>query len=54
MDKTYCIKSKDCQKTYCPRHLNGFNGIYISLAEFNCEEELKYNNVHTNDINGDL
>ena len=54
MDETYCIKSKDCQKTYCPRHLKGFNGIYISLAEFNCEEELKDNNVYTKDINGDL
>lgn len=54
MDKTYCIKSKDCKKTYCPRHLNGFNGLYISLAEFNCEEELKGNNVYTKDTNGDL
>lgn len=41
MDKTFCAKSKDCQKTYCPKHLKGFNGLYISLAEFNCEEVLK-------------
>lgn len=41
MDKTYCSKSKDCKKTNCPRHLKGFNGLYISLAEFDCEVELK-------------
>lgn len=40
MDKTFCAKSKDCKKTNCPKHLNGFNGIYISLAEFDCKEEL--------------
>ena len=42
MDKTYCTKSVDkkCKNTECPRNLNGFNGLYISLAEFNCEEEL--------------
>lgn len=40
MDKTFCSKSKDCSKVYCPKHLKGFNGLYISLAEFNCEEVL--------------
>lgn len=40
MDKTFCAKSKDCKKTNCPKHLKGFNGLYISLAEFNCEEVL--------------
>lgn len=40
MDKTYCLNSKNCDKTYCPRHLGKFNGLYVSLAEFNCEEEL--------------
>ena len=40
MDKTFCAKSKDCFKIYCPKHLKGFNGLYISLAEFNCEEVL--------------
>ena len=40
MDKTYCSKSSNCQKTFCPKHLKGFNGLYISLAEFNCEEVL--------------
>lgn len=40
MDKTFCSKSKDCKKTNCPKHLKGFNGLYISLAEFNCEEVL--------------
>lgn len=44
MNKTFCSKSKDCKKTNCPRHLKGFNGLYISLAEFNCKEELKGNN----------
>lgn len=37
MDKTYCSKSKDCKNTSCSKHLKGFNGLYISLAEFNCE-----------------
>lgn len=43
MNKTYCSKSidKKCKYTECRRNLNGFNGLYISLAEFNCEEELK-------------
>ena len=40
MDKTFCSKSKDCSKVYCPKHLRGFNGLYVSLAEFNCEEAL--------------
>ena len=40
MDKTFCSKSKDCSKTYCPKHLGTFNGLYISLAEFNCEDIL--------------
>ena len=40
MDKTYCSKSKDCKNTSCPKHLKGFNGLYISLAEFNCEDIL--------------
>ena len=42
MDKTYCSKSVDkkCKNKKCPRNLNGFFGMYISLAEFNCEEEL--------------
>jgi hypothetical protein len=40
MDKTFCSKSKDCKKHNCPRHLKGFNGLYISLAEFDCEKEL--------------
>lgn len=40
MDKTFCSKSKNCSKTYCPKHLGTFNGLYISLAEFNCEEIL--------------
>ena len=40
-DYTYCSKSERCPKTYCPRHLNGFNGQYINLAEFDCEEELE-------------
>ena len=40
MDGTYCSKSNNCPKTYCPRHLGSFNALYISLAEFNCEEEL--------------
>lgn len=49
MDKTYCIKSVDkkCENTECPRNLNGFYGLYISLTEFNCEEEL--NASQTND-----
>ena len=42
MDKTYCSKSVDkkCKNIKCPRNLNGFFGMYISLAEFNCEEVL--------------
>lgn len=40
MDKTFCSKSSKCKKTYCPFHLKNHNGLYISLAEFNCEEEL--------------
>lgn len=42
MDKTYCSKSVDkkCKNTKCHRNLNGFYGLYISLAEFDCEEEL--------------
>ena len=40
MDKTYCAKSSKCQKTYCPFHLKNHNGLYISLAEFDCEEVL--------------
>ena len=40
MDKTYCVKSEHCSKLYCPRHLGSFNGLYVSLAEFNCEEVL--------------
>lgn len=40
MDKTYCVKSKDCKNIDCLKHLKGFNGLYISLAEFNCEEVL--------------
>lgn len=41
-DKTYCVKSVDnkCKHTECPRNLNGFYGLYVSLAEFDCEEEL--------------
>ena len=39
-DQTYCAKSNDCKHTDCPKHLNGFNGQYISLAEFDCDEEL--------------
>ena len=38
-DKTYCAKSHDCKDTNCPRHLNGFNALYISLAEFDCRKE---------------
>lgn len=41
MDKTYCAKSKECKELNCPRHLKGFNGRYIILAEFDCKEELK-------------
>ena len=41
MDKTYCVKSHDCKNTDCPKHLNGFNGQYISLAEFECDEVRK-------------
>ena len=37
-DSTYCAKSNDCKNTDCPKHLNGFNGVYVSLAEFDCEE----------------
>ena len=40
MDNTYCARSKDCEDTDCPRHLNGFNSLYISLGHFNCKEEL--------------
>jgi len=40
VDKTFCAKSKDCKNVDCPKHLKGFNGLYIILAEFNCEEEL--------------
>lgn len=40
MDKTFCSKSKDCKNTSCDKHLKGFNGLYISLAEFNCEDVL--------------
>lgn len=40
-DNTYCAKSHDCKHTDCPKHLNGFNALYVSLAEFDCEEELK-------------
>ena len=40
MDGTYCSKSSNCKKTNCPRHLGKFNGLYISLAEFDCEEVL--------------
>ena len=47
MDKTFCSKSKDCKKTNCPRHLKGFNGLYISLAEFNCEEVLNEKQIDT-------
>ena len=49
MDGTYCSKSSKCPKTYCPRHLGTFNAIYISLAEFNCEEVL--NEQTTNNTN---
>lgn len=47
MNKTFCSKSSNCKRTSCPRHLNGFNGLYISLAEFDCEEVL--NALQTND-----
>ena len=53
MTKTYCSKSSKCSKTYCPRHLKGFNGLYISLAEFDCEvvlNELQTNDGTTNSI----
>ena len=40
MNNTYCSKSNKCDKTHCPRHLGTFNGLYISLAEFDCEEVL--------------
>lgn len=46
MNNTYCAKSHDCKNTNCPRHLKGFNGLYISLAEFDCEEVL--NELQTN------
>ena len=41
MDKTYCAKSKECKELKCPRHLKGFNGRYVILAEFDCEKEYK-------------
>jgi len=53
MNNTYCAKSYDCKKTSCPRHLKGFNGLYISLAEFDCEvvlNELQTNDGTTNSI----
>lgn len=49
-DNTYCAKSNDCKNTDCPRHLNGFNGVYVSLAEFDCEEELKGVKITNNDV----
>ena len=39
MDKTYCSKSNVCKQTDCPKHLKGFNGLYISLANFECRHE---------------
>ena len=41
-DNTYCVKSVDrkCKHTECPRNLNGFNGLYVSKAVFDCEDEL--------------
>jgi hypothetical protein len=39
-DDTYCAKSNNCKNTNCPKHLNGFNGLYVSLAEFDCESIL--------------
>lgn len=43
IDKTYCARSVDgkCKHTECPRNLNGFYGMYVSLAEFDCDKELK-------------
>ena len=41
MDKTYCKHSDKCALRDCPRHLKGFNAMYISLAEFDCEKEYK-------------
>ena len=53
MNKTFCSKSSSCKRTSCPRHLKGFNGLYISLAEFDCEvvlNELQTNDGTTNSI----
>ena len=35
----FCIKSKDCKYTDCPRHLNGFDGLYVQKADFDCRTE---------------
>ena len=40
VDKTYCVKSNNCKNTECPRHLKGFNGLYVSLAEFDCRKDV--------------
>ena len=40
IDYTYCAMSNNCKHVECPRHLNGFNSLYISLGYFNCKEEL--------------
>ena len=34
----YCSKSNECDIKSCPKHLNGFNALYLITKEFKCEE----------------
>ena len=37
-DGVYCSKSDKCSFKTCPKHLNGFWGLYVRIKEFNCDE----------------
>ena len=44
-DDTYCAKSNNCKNTNCPKHLNGFNGQYVSKAFFDCTSVMIFDGI---------
>ncbi len=44
-DNTYCARSEYCKNTDCPRHLNGFNGQYVSKAFFDCTSVMIFDGI---------
>jgi len=45
IDNVYCARSNDCKNTDCPKHLNGFNGLYIQKAFFDCTSVMIFEGV---------